>query len=165
MENQIYVRWMIRRDIPEVLAIERASFDDPWTEEDFIAELRQRNHVGIVAERDEKVVGFMVYVLCSDSFDIINFAVDGECWRQGVGTRMVEKLRSKMVNQDRSQATVAIREGNLAAQMFFHNHEFEAVEILRRYYGEQDAYLMLYDKKKARKMDANNRITQLQENE
>ena len=156
---------MIRRDMPEVLAIERASFDDPWTEEEFIAELRTRNHVGIVAERDEKVVGFMVYVLRPDSFDIINFAVDDECLRQGVGTRMVEKLRSKMAHQDRSQATVAIREGNLAAQMFFRNHEFEAVEILRRYYGEQDAYLMLYDKTKTGTMEANNRITQLQGNE
>ena len=41
-----HIRWMIRRDMPEVLAIEAASFEFPWLEDDFIRCLRQRNCIG-----------------------------------------------------------------------------------------------------------------------
>ena len=33
------------------------SFEFPWSEEDFIRCLRQRNCIGMVAEHDEQVVG------------------------------------------------------------------------------------------------------------
>ena len=63
-DMNVHIRWMIRRDMPEVLEIEQSSFEFPWTEEDFIRCLRQRNCIGMVAEYDEKVVGFMIYELC-----------------------------------------------------------------------------------------------------
>lgn len=49
-EIKTLVRWMVRRDMNEVLTIEQASFDFGWTEEDFLSCLRQRNCIGIVAE-------------------------------------------------------------------------------------------------------------------
>src|SRR5918999_229603 len=39
---RVHIRWMIRRDMPEVLAIEHASFEYPWCEEEFLRVLRQR---------------------------------------------------------------------------------------------------------------------------
>jgi ribosomal-protein-alanine N-acetyltransferase len=33
---RVHIRWMIRRDMAEVLDIERGSFEFPWFEEDFI---------------------------------------------------------------------------------------------------------------------------------
>ncbi len=42
----VHIRWMIRRDMTEVLAIEDGSFEFPWTEDDFIRCLRQRNCSG-----------------------------------------------------------------------------------------------------------------------
>jgi len=32
---RVHIRWMIRRDMPEVIQTEQASFDFSWTEEDF----------------------------------------------------------------------------------------------------------------------------------
>ena len=46
-----HIRWMIRRDMPEVLAVEGESFEFPWCEEDFLRCLRQRNCIGMVAEQ------------------------------------------------------------------------------------------------------------------
>ena len=54
---------MIRRDMPEVIPIETASFEFPWSEDDFVRCLRQRNCIGMVAEMDDQVVGFMIYEL------------------------------------------------------------------------------------------------------
>ncbi len=71
----VHIRWMIRRDMPEVLAIENRSFEFPWSDEDFIRCLRQRNCIGMVAEYDERVVGFMIYELHKNRLHVLNFAV------------------------------------------------------------------------------------------
>src|SRR5215510_10144334 len=71
----VHIRWMIRRDMPEVLAIEKHCFEFPWQDEDFIRCLRQRNCIGMVAEAGERVVGFMIYELHKSRLHILNFAV------------------------------------------------------------------------------------------
>src|SRR5882672_12035331 len=87
----VQIRWMIRRDMPEVLKIEQESFEFNWTEEDFLACLRQRNCIGMVAEHDNHVVGFMIYELHKTKLHILNFAVAPEWRRIGIGTQMVMK--------------------------------------------------------------------------
>ena len=62
-ELGVHVRWMIRRDMPEVLTIEQEAFEFPWSEEDFTRCLRQRNCIGMVAEMADSVVAFMIYEL------------------------------------------------------------------------------------------------------
>ncbi|MFO1095060.1 MAG: hypothetical protein U0992_17400 [Planctomycetaceae bacterium] len=81
----VQIRWLIRRDMPEVLKIERESFEFPWTDEDFMCCLRQRNCIGMVAEYDHQIVGFMVYELHKSRLHILNFAVGSEFreWASG----------------------------------------------------------------------------------
>ena len=79
---RVHIRWMIRRDMPEVLDIERAAFEFPWFEEEFIRCLRQRNCIGMVAEHAERVVGFMIYELHKTRLHILNFAVAADLRRQ-----------------------------------------------------------------------------------
>jgi ribosomal-protein-alanine N-acetyltransferase len=141
---QVHIRWMIRRDMADVLEIENASFEFPWSEEDFIRCLRQRNCIGMVAEHDDKVVGFMIYELHKTRLHILNFAV-GVAWRrQGVASQMVAKLIGKLSVQRRTRITLEVRETNLAAQLFFRTQNFRAVSVLRGFYEDtpEDAYLM-----------------------
>src|SRR5262245_38588077 len=72
---RVHIRWMIRRDMPEVLTTEQQSFEFAWSEEDFLRCLRQRNCIGMVAEQGEKVIGFMIYELHKSKLHIMNFAV------------------------------------------------------------------------------------------
>src|SRR5262245_38229607 len=143
---RIHIRWMIRRDMPEVLHAEQQSFDYAWTEEDFLRCLRQRNCIGMVAEHAEKVVGFMIYELHKAKLHILNFAVAPACRRLGVGQQMVSKLVGKLSSHRRTKITLAVRETNLAAQLFFRAQGFRALKVLRGYYEDsgEDAFLMQY---------------------
>ena len=100
---RVHIRWMIRRDMPEVLAIEHASFEFPWCEEEFLRVLRQRNCIGMVAEYGERVVGFMIYELHKNKLHVLNFAVHPEFRRQGVGRQMVAKLVGKLSSHRRTR--------------------------------------------------------------
>jgi len=145
-EVRVHIRWMIRRDMPEILAIESQSFEFPWSEEDFINCLRQRNCIGMVAEHDDHVVGFMIYELNKTRIQVLNFAVAESRRRRGVGTQMMAKLIGKLSSQRRSRITLEVRETNLPAQLFFRTSGFRAVSVLREYYADtpEDAYLMQY---------------------
>ena len=142
----VHIRWMIRRDMPEVIKIEQASFEFPWSEEDFIRCLRQRNCIGMVAEYDERVVGFMIYELHKTRLHILNFATAPDCRRHGIGHQMVAKLIGKLSSQRRNRILLEVRETNLDAQLFFRDEGFRAITVLRDFYEDtvEDAYLMQY---------------------
>ena len=137
---------MIRRDMHEVLDIERGSFEFPWFEEDFIRCLRQRNCIGMVAEQAEHVVGFMIYELHKTRLHVLNFAVAAGLRHRGIGGQMIDKLIGKLSSQRRTEITLEVRETNLPAQIFFRNNGFRATSVLRDFYDDspEDAYLMQY---------------------
>jgi len=143
---RVHIRWMIRRDMPEVLGIETSSFEFPWSEDEFIRCLRQRNCIGMIAEYDGRVVGFMIYELHKTRLHILNFAVQMDFRRSGIGLQMVNKLVGKLSPQRRTRILLEVRETNLAAQLFFRNAGFRATTVLRDFYDDttEDAYLMSY---------------------
>ncbi len=145
-QARVHIRWMIRRDMPEVLQIEQQSFEFAWTEEDFLRCLRQRNCIGMVAEHGEKVVGFMIYELHKAKLHILNFAVHAAWRRLAVGSQTVQKLISKLSSHRRTRISLEVRETNLAAQLFFRKQEFKAMRVLRAFYEDsgEDAFLMEY---------------------
>src|SRR6476661_7079231 len=104
----VHIRWMIRRDMPEVL----------------------------VAEQEDQVVGFMIYELHKTKLHVLNFAVAPEWRRFGIGGQMVLKLIGKLSSHRRTKITLAVRESNLAAQLFFRSQAFKATRVLRGYYED-----------------------------
>ena len=165
---RVHIRWMIRRDMPEVLQTEQESFEYSWTEEDFLRCLRQRNCIGMVAEQGEKVVGFMIYELHKSKLHVLNFAVSPNWRRGGIGAQMVAKLISKLSSHRRTRITLEVRETNLAAQLFFRAQGFKAVRVLRAFYEDsgEDAFLMQYrlaDDTGEEAEEADNRIAQYEE--
>jgi ribosomal-protein-alanine N-acetyltransferase len=134
-----HIRWMIRRDMPSVLAIESQSFEYSWTEDDFIRCLRQRNCIGMVAEQDDRIVGFMIYKLHKNRLHVLNFAVAAEYRRQGIGAAMVTKLASKLSTGRRDSIGLEVSEANLPGQLFFKSQGFRAVSVIRDFYDNGDA--------------------------
>ena len=164
-EVRVHIRWMIRRDMLEVLEIEQRNFEFPWIDEDFLRCLRQRNCIGMVAEHENSVVGFMIYELLKTRIHVLNFAVDPRFQRRGVGSQMVAKLIAKLSLQRRNRVVLEVRETNLAAQLFFRENGFRAVSVLHSYYNDtpEDAYLMQfrYRPERAIQLDSTSRIRRL----
>lgn len=165
---KIHIRWMIRRDMADVLKAEQESFDYAWTEDDFLRCLRQRNCIGMVAETKDRVIGFMIYELHKSRLHVLNFAVAPNFRRSGIGCQMVGKLIGKLSSHRRSKITLAVRERNLSAQLFFRHQDFKAKRVLRKYYEDsgEDAFLMEYriDDAIEEVIAPFNRIAQFEEN-
>lgn len=139
---KVDIRWLISRDMPEVLVVEQACFEFPWSSEEFLKCLRQRNCVGMVSEHRHSIVGFMVYELFKGEIQILNLAVYPDHQRCGVGTQMIDRLKDKLSQQRRTQMFAEVRERNVDAQLFFRVMGFQATELIRGYY--EDCYVMRY---------------------
>jgi len=140
----VEIRWMIRRDMPEVLDIESECFEFPWLDGDFIRCLRQRNNIGVVAEHEGHIVGFMIYELRKKRIHVLNFAVHPDFRRENVGSRMVQRLVAKLSSQRHDCILLEVRESNLPAHIFFRENGFKQISVLRNFYEDspEDAYLM-----------------------
>jgi [ribosomal protein S18]-alanine N-acetyltransferase len=151
MSNEVqvkwHVRWMIRRDLPRVLEIEKQSFEFPWMEDDFIRCLRRRSCIGMVAENEAgEAIGHMVYELHKHRLHLLNIAVHQDYRGRGVGYAMVDKLQGKLYIGGRNRILTEVRETNVPALLWLKRNGFKAISILRDFYDDtdDDAYLMQY---------------------
>ena len=141
------MQWMIKRDMPQVLAIEDYTCAFPWSNKDFTKTLHERTCIGIIGEHDGKVVGFMVYDLSVRKISVLKLSVHRDFRRRGVGTAMVKRLIGRLNIERRTRIILPVRETNLASQLFLRKLGFASVSILKDYYNEfttEDAYLFQY---------------------
>lgn len=133
-------RLLRHRDLKQVLAIEEASFDPPWTEEEFRLELRQPHCGGTVAEdRYGNLVGYVIYHTMNDRIRIVNLAVDPTRRREGIASQIIERLKEKLINQRRSELHAETRESNLEAQLLLKSNGFHAHEIYDEWFDNGES--------------------------
>ena len=153
MEQVCHVRWMIRRDLPRVMEIDGLCFEFPWSEEEYIRCLRQRNCIGMVAERGDEIVGFMIYELHNNRIDLLALGVDPNYGRRGVGSAMIDRLISKLSPGRRDRITCCVVDVNLDANSFFRSLGFKASRVHRgTAAGGMDEYGMVYRVKEVKEV-------------
>lgn len=142
------IRWMIRADMPQVLAIEQEAFVCPWEEADFIRVLRMRTCIGMVAVAAEEVVGYMIYELYKSRLDLLNLAVREDCRRTGVGSLMLSKLKGKLSAARRTAITTLVSERNTGAHLWLRHNGFKCVKVERDAFDNwtsDDGYWFRFD--------------------
>lgn len=91
----VHVRFLVRHDMPEVLANEQTT-PDPWDEDRVLGELRKPNQIGLVAELGGAVVGHLVYRLKPSVIEVVRLVVGERFRRKGVGTALYAKIVGKL---------------------------------------------------------------------
>jgi len=141
---------MRRQDLPEVLAIEAASFALPWTAEMFENELAQgevaQNLVARLAqgETSSPVVGYVCAWVVAEELHINNLAVGPRWRRRGIAGALLEAVLERGRARGARCAFLEVRASNLGAQALYRRHGFEAAGIRKRYYDRpiEDAVIM-----------------------
>ncbi len=126
------IRWMLRRDMDEVLRIDQSHVWERWGEGEYPRVLRQSNVIGTVIEEQGEVVAFMVYTLDRDSFTILKLAVRQDVQRQCLGAMMIDRLIEKLTQQKRTSMVADVPEWMLDAQLFFRAMGFRGESIRNR---------------------------------
>jgi ribosomal-protein-alanine N-acetyltransferase len=134
------IRWLVRRDLTDIINIEQLSYEVAWTKQDFERQLQHKNCIGLVATLKEDIVGYVIYMLHKERIEVINMAVHPKYQKQGIGTTILEKIKNKLGNK-RNRMTVDIEEYNLIAQLFLKSNGFLATRT-NKYSDSADSYEM-----------------------
>jgi [ribosomal protein S18]-alanine N-acetyltransferase len=133
-------------DIDAILAIEHASFTNPWTREMYQAELENRGVSLCFLARDDagRIVGFCSVWRVLDELHINNLAVLPEFRRAGVATALLQRALEHAAQSGACRATLEVRRSNEAARLLYERFGFSVAGIRRGYYTKpvEDALVL-----------------------
>jgi len=140
------VRPLVYGDLPAVLAIERRSFQTPWSLAMFVLELSKPS--GICLGIDDGRGGLSGYLICSryaDVWHLMNIAVAPDLRRGGIATTLMMSLFDAM--GEGARVTLEVRTSNAAAIRMYERFGFRPAGHRRRYYHDngEDALIMWLD--------------------
>ena len=142
---EVVIRSMRSSDIAEVVTIERASYQFPWSEGIFRDCLRV-GYVCRVISVSRQVMAYGVMSLGAGEAHILNLCV-GETYRcRGVGRRLLSSLIERAAAAGMADAFLEVRPSNTAAIRLYLALGFEQVGMRRGYYqasnGREDAAVL-----------------------
>ncbi|MES0874563.1 ribosomal protein S18-alanine N-acetyltransferase [Sinimarinibacterium thermocellulolyticum] len=153
MSAQLEPAWRLHpmraEHLPEVLAIETASYDFPWTEGIFRDCLRVGYSAWVVTDRDDAVLAYALMSMAAGEAHILNLCVAASQRRRGLAQFLLRHLimvaRAAAVNL----VLLEVRKSNLAARALYAGFGFRPLGERRGYYpahgGREDALVLGLD--------------------
>jgi [ribosomal protein S18]-alanine N-acetyltransferase len=144
-------RWTIEAvtspdQIDAVLAIEEASFTNPWTRVMYLAELENPGVSFCFTAKDAagRVVGFCSLWRVLDELHINNLAVLPDVRRSGVATALLTYVLEHGAQLGARRATLEVRRSNEAARLLYERFGFTVAGVRQAYYTKpvEDALVL-----------------------
>jgi len=121
--------------IDAVLAIEEASFSNPWTREMYLSELENPGvSFCFLARDEERSIGFCSVWRVLDELHINNLAVISERRRTGVASALLTFVLAEGARLGAQRATLEVRRSNDPARGLYERFGFTVAGIRRGYY-------------------------------
>ena len=137
------VRRLAYGDLPAVLAIERRSFQTPWSLAMFVLELSKPGGICLaICDEREELTGYLVCSRYADVWHLMNVAVDPQRRRERVASGLLDRLFDDAGSDARY--TLEVRTSNRGAIAMYERFGFRAAGHRRRYYHDngEDAVIM-----------------------
>ena len=129
------IRAMTAADVPQVAAMERACFSDPWPESILAHELQNPLSLWLCAMDGDIVTGYIGSQTVLGESDMMNVAVHPDYRRHGIGRALVlalcEALKKQMLA---TSLTLEVRDSNLPAIALYASLGFEQIGLRKNYY-------------------------------
>lgn len=141
-DSKVTTRWLIRRDLADVVTLEEEKNHwFAWSEQNFIDILREKNVIGIAAELDGSIIGYIIYELYKDKIHICK--LEGSLSAEEV---LLAKVKGKLTQNRRRFITYDVPDTELKRHKLLKDQGFKAIEVKRMFFKleEADSYYFLY---------------------
>lgn len=135
-------------DFEQVLQIENECFKQPYSRKELEYEFNENpvNKI-IVAEDEEKVIGFIDFLITFNSSTIMQVAVTSKYRGRGIATQLLAEMEKSFpteIDDVVETITLEVRESNEAAKALYLKNGYEIVVLKKNYYkdGENAIYML-----------------------
>jgi ribosomal-protein-alanine N-acetyltransferase len=138
------VRQMEMNDLGRIMEIERNSFVAPWSKNMFEETIFSPISLGLVIERDNFIIGYIVFYTVDVEAHVMNLAVNPAERKQGFARQLLAYALMFFREKDISECYLEVREHNRDAQRLYEHFGFEVIGRRKQYYPEtgEDALVM-----------------------
>ena len=99
----------------------------------------------LLCEEDNKVVGFITYMKIYERAEIIDILMDPSYRSKGYGYKLLKCAMGDMKNSGCHNVTLEVNCNNKTAISLYEKIGFKTIAIRKKYYGNEDGYLMEND--------------------
>lgn len=128
------IRPIESRDVDSILAVQSLCPEiAQWTAWDY-SRVARGDMAGWVANQENVITGFLVARRIAGDLEILNFAVQPNSRRRGLGAALLQQAFAWGKEFGAEKSLLEVRESNFAALRFYEKHGFEVVGRRSRYY-------------------------------
>lgn len=141
---QLEIGLMSRRDLDELMRLEKECFTCPWTRSMYERELEKFDACYLTARAGGYLVGYAGILILLEEAHIMTMAVRGAYRRRGVAIRILLEMASRAEAMGARFITLEVRESNHAAIELYKKFGFQIMGERRNYYMDnfEDALIM-----------------------
>ena len=147
----VTVRQACREDLPDIIAIEEASFSVPWSHQSLAAELDNPIARYYVLEKEDgSVAGYADVWLIADEGQLANIAIHPSARGLGYGEILLRTAMEALFREGCTSFFLEVRQSNAPAQGLYRKLGYEALAVRKDYYSQpvEDACIMHCQKEK-----------------
>lgn len=138
------IRNLQEGDLAQVIAIEKATFSQPWTEQDFLQAIEDDSKIYLVAVEDGEILGYCGMWNVVGEGQITNVAVKESARRKGVARQMFSAFLQTGQDKGITSFTLEVRVSNVAAIGLYEQFGFVNAGIRKGFYDfpKEDGMIM-----------------------
>lgn len=99
----------------------------------------------IVIEESKEIIGFIIYSIIYERSEIIDIIIDPTKRGQGYGSKLLNQAINVINENNCENITLEVNSLNNAAINLYKKFGFNVVAVRKKYYNENDGYLMKKD--------------------
>jgi len=141
------IRSMHQADISVVTAIERETYEFPWSAGIF-RDCLLAGYTNLVLDSDGEVVGYGIMSIAAGEAHLLNICVIKPLRRAGIGTRVLEHMMRLARAASTERIYLEVRPSNKSAISMYGAAGFEVSGVRENYYkargGKEDAVVFVH---------------------
>lgn len=143
---EISYTFMTEEDIPQIAALERQAYSQPWSEQGLKHYLDAGMTMFIVARDEETIAGYAAVLCICDEGNLVSIVVDENYRRMGIASEILDILYEELKKEDVNSINLEVRESNLPAITLYEQEGFEKVGKRKGFYDKPKEDALLYIK-------------------
>lgn len=132
---------LTKEDIPQVVLLEEQFLGETLGSEMLENELENEFMCFLSAKDNKKVLGYIGAYVINGELEILNFVVDGNFQRTGIGTLLFNELLNRY--PDAKTVVLEVREQNEKGINFYKKNNFNVISKRKHYYKNGDDALVM----------------------